>query len=219
MSVEYTFYNKPLSRTALLEDTDFTIENHNGSDWIIDKDVANIRIKSANDDEIYELEDHGFKDIQNIMDTIVEKYKITFYTDNELHNYYQLQHHNRENKPFPYPDMLNADGTFNFEAAVCRDMKDRGEYVVLDAVKGEVLIPQRNEQTTMEEPQEKEGYPYYLTDQQLAIITQLLENTKQDGAAELELQLLSQRKQHQENWIDIQDDLPKWITNQDELPF
>jgi hypothetical protein len=143
MSVEYTFYNKPLSRKALLEDTEFTIENHNGSDWIIDKDVANIRIKSAKDDEIYELENHGGKDVNNIIDTIVEKYKITFYTDNEMHNYYQLQLHNRENKPFPYPDMLNVDGSFNFEAAVIRDMKYFGGYKVLDVSKGEVVIPQR----------------------------------------------------------------------------
>jgi hypothetical protein len=143
MSVEYYFYNKPLSRKALLEDTDFTIETHNGSDWIIDKEVGNIRIKSDKDDEIYELENHGGKDINNIMDTIVSKYGITFYTDNEMSNYYQVQLHKNRNKPFPYPDMLNVDGSFNFEAAVIRDMKYFGEYEVLDVSAGVVNIPNR----------------------------------------------------------------------------
>jgi len=143
MSVEYYFYNKPLSRKALLEDTDFTIENHNGSDWIVDKEVGNIRIKSAKDDEIYELENHGGKDIDNIMDTIVSKYGITFYTDNEMHNYFQMRLHIHKNKPFPYPDMLNLDGSFNFEAAVIRDMEHFGGYETIDPITGIVKIPNR----------------------------------------------------------------------------
>ena len=143
MSVEYYFYNKPLSRKALLEETDFVIETHNENDWIIDKDVANIRIKSSDGDEIYELENHGFKDVNNIMDTIVSKFGITFYTCNEMHNYYQLCHHKREGKEFPYPDMLDAEGEFNFIGAVIRDMEQFGDYQVIDPITGIVIIPTR----------------------------------------------------------------------------
>ena len=78
MSVEYVFYNKPLSRKALLEQTDFVIENHNESDWIIDKGVSNIRIKDGDGDEIYQLENHGWKNVNNIIDTIVSKCGITY---------------------------------------------------------------------------------------------------------------------------------------------
>jgi hypothetical protein len=144
MSVEYTFYNKPLSRKELLEETDFIIENHNDSDWIIDKGISNIRIKSSDGDEIYELENHGWKNVNNIMDTIISKFNITFYTDNELHNYYQLQNHNRENKPFPYPNMIGIDGEFDFKAAVIRDMMFFGNYDVIDVFEGIVIIPLRN---------------------------------------------------------------------------
>ena len=143
MSVEYTFYNKPLSRKAFLEQTDFVIEKHNDSDWIIDKYIANIRIKSSKGDEIYELENHGGKDINNIMDTIVSKFGITFYTDNELHNCYQLQYHKSKGIEFPYPHMLDANGEFDFKAAVVRDMMYFGNYDVIDVSKGIVIIPTR----------------------------------------------------------------------------
>jgi len=143
MSVEYVFYNKPLSRKALLEQTDFVIENHNDSDWIIDKGVSNIRIKDGDGDEIYQLENHGWKNVNNIIDTIVSKFGITYYTDNELSNFYQLCHHRREGIEFPYPDMLDADGDFDFEAACVRDMMYFGDYDVLDVSNGVVIIPTR----------------------------------------------------------------------------
>ena len=144
MSVEYYFYNKPLSRKELLEQTDFVIEEHNGSDWIIDKGISNIRIKSSKNDEIYELENHGWKDVNNIMDTIVSKFNIMFYTDNELSNSYQLQYYQSKGEEFPYPDMIGVDGEFDFKAAVVRDMMHFGNYDVLNVSEGIVIIPSRN---------------------------------------------------------------------------
>jgi len=40
--------------------------------------------------------------------------------------------------------MLNENGEFDFKKAVCDSMKRYGDYVVLDEVKGEVLIPTRD---------------------------------------------------------------------------
>lgn len=144
MSVEYIFYNKPLSKTELLEQTDFVIEEHNDSEWIIASPTSNLRIKSSDGDKIFELENHGFKNVDIIMDTIVEKFNITFYDDGEFENYCQLDRYIKNNKTFPYPEMLNENGEFDFKKAVYRSMKEYGNYVVLDEVKGDVIVPKRD---------------------------------------------------------------------------
>jgi hypothetical protein len=160
MSVEYIFWNKPITVRELYDETDFIIVTHKESEteWIVDSKETdmlnpktNIRIKSRSgdpkelnfSDKIYELENHGFKNVDNIMDVLVSKLGVTFYTDNELENYYQLNHHKENNKPFPYPDMLNENGEFDFESAVIRDMEAFGDYDVLDAKKGIVILPTR----------------------------------------------------------------------------
>ena len=78
MSIEYTLYNKPLSRTELLEQTDLTIkiypsrDNNSTIDIIYDNDGGWVRIKSFEGDNIYELETGNKWDY--IMDTIVGKF-------------------------------------------------------------------------------------------------------------------------------------------------
>lgn len=159
MSVEYIFWNKPLKVRDLYDDTDFIIVTRNNHEWIIDSKefdiehpVTNIRISSRSgspeqidmDDVIYELENHGFKNVNSIMDTIVSTFKITFYTDDELENYWQLNHYRQENKPYPYPDLLDANGEFDFERAVIRSMDNWGDYDVINPKEGIVIIPKRD---------------------------------------------------------------------------
>jgi len=142
MSIEYILYNKPLSKKDIMEQTNFKIEHHNDSDWIVANKNCNIRIKSGDDENIYELENHSFKDVNIILDTFISKFNITFYTDNELENYFQLQH-NYTPETFPYPEYLNSEGKFDFKQAVVRDMMYFGGYDVLDVTKGIVIIPDR----------------------------------------------------------------------------
>ena len=148
MSVEYYFYNKPLSIKELVDKTNLTIETHldnhnNPNDWIIDPDRNHIRIRSSDGDEIYELENHGGQKVNYIMDTIVSQFGITFYTCNERENFSQL-YHNFTPETYPYPQYLKENGEFDFHKAVKRDMKHFGNYEVIDVIKGIVNIPKRN---------------------------------------------------------------------------
>ena len=143
MSVEYFFYNKPLSRKALLEQTDFTIETHNNSEWIINGPESYLRIKDSDADEIYVLEKYGFKDVLNIMDTIVDKFKIIFYTDNELEEYMQMIYNFHK---FDDQTYYTEEGKYNFYNACKRAMYENGGYIFEDIENPIITIPQRNEQ-------------------------------------------------------------------------
>jgi hypothetical protein len=148
MSIEYTFYNKSLSRTELLEQTDLTIKTHQSRDnnstidVIYDNDGGWIRIKSSDGDKIYELETGNKWD--NIMDIIVAKFNITFYTDNVGTDlYFRFQTMGYEKFKSLVPSMVTDDNEFNWDEGVIEDMKMFGGYEVIDEVKGIVKIPNR----------------------------------------------------------------------------
>jgi hypothetical protein len=149
MSIEFTFYNKPLSRTELLEQTDLTIKTYppkdNNSkplDVIYDNDGGWLRVKSFEGDDIYEVET-GNK-WHHIMDTIVGKFNITFYTDNcniQLYGNFYIM--GPEKFKSYYPSFVTDDNEFNWDYGVISDMKHYGEYEVIDLEKGIVKIPNR----------------------------------------------------------------------------
>lgn len=148
MSIEYTLYNKPLSRTELLEQTDLTIkiypsrDNNSTIDIIYDNDGGWVRIKSSEGDNIYELETGNKWDY--IMDTIVGKFNITFYTDNVgIQAYFNFQMMGYEKFKSLVPSMVTDDNEFNWELGVIEDMKHYGEYEVIDVIKGIVKLPNR----------------------------------------------------------------------------
>jgi hypothetical protein len=148
MSIEYTLYNKPLSRTELLEQTDLIIktypsrDNNNTIDVIYDNDGGWVRIKSFEGDNIYELETGNKWDY--IMDTIVGKFNITFYTDNVgIQEYFNFQMMGCDKFKSLNPNMVTDDNEFNWQLGVIQDMKYYGKYEVIDVVKGIVKIPNR----------------------------------------------------------------------------
>lgn len=130
MSVEYILYNKPLSKKEILEKTNFKIEIHYDSEWIVDG-KSSIRISRGKDDEIYEFENHAFKDVTNIMDTLVSLFNVTFYTDNELHESWYLQD--------KHPNQV-----YDFKKACVDAMFEEFGYDVIDVSKGIVIIPKRD---------------------------------------------------------------------------
>jgi hypothetical protein len=147
MSIEYTFYNKPLSRKELLDTTDLKIkkvrERHSQKyvEIIYDDNEGEVAIKSAADDNIYELET-GYK-WNNIIDTIVSKFNIVFYTDNSIDQHFRFQTMGREEYKALEPTMVNDDNEFNWDQAVVDDMMMFGEYEVVDLEKGIVNVPNR----------------------------------------------------------------------------
>jgi hypothetical protein len=156
MSVEYYLYNKPLNKEDILKQTDLTIKVYHNikgfnflddknkpTEWIVDPQGNNIRISASDGDQIYELENHGFKNVNYIMDILISTFKVTFYTCNELHNFFQLMH-NYTPETYPYPQYLNEEGEFDFDKAVIRDMKWIGKYEVVDVIEGIVNIPIRD---------------------------------------------------------------------------
>ena len=156
MSVEYYMYNKPLSKEDILKQTDLTIkvyhnikgfnflgDDNKPTEWIVDPQGNNIRISSSDGDEIYELENHGYKNVNYIMDILISTFNITFYTCNERENFLQLTH-NYTPETYPYPQYLNEEGEFDFHKAVIRDMKWIGKYEVVDVIEGIVNIPIRD---------------------------------------------------------------------------
>ena len=145
MSIEFRFYNKPLSRKELLEQTDLRIEtypssNGNGTyDCIKDKNGGGLVIVDAQGDDIYELATG--RDWYYIMDTIVSKFNILFYTDNLLDSYYHFQKLGHEK--FPHRDMITEDNKFNWDLGVIEDMELFRGYEVIDLKNGIVKIPNR----------------------------------------------------------------------------
>jgi len=133
MSIQYYFYNRSISKKDILEQTDLKIEHHNGSDWIISSDESNLRIVEVNlmnketgehyvnKERVFELENHGFKDVKYILDTLVTKFNLLFYTDNEFEEYL----HDRD---------------FDMKLGVREAMKEHGNYKIIDYKKGIVEI-------------------------------------------------------------------------------
>jgi 3'-phosphoadenosine 5'-phosphosulfate sulfotransferase (PAPS reductase)/FAD synthetase len=136
MSIQYTFFNRTISKQEVLDNTPFKIENHNGSDWIISNNESNLRIKESilqnkvtgetftDYDNIHELENHGFKDVHVIMDELISKFNLLFYTDDEWHQYIM-------------------EGETDIEPLVRNAMKRYGDYEIIDFDKGIVKIPKR----------------------------------------------------------------------------
>jgi hypothetical protein len=133
------FYNRAISKKELLEKTNLTIEHHNGSDWIVENEKSNLRISTwveidnGNDTHeeilgIRELENHGFKDVQNILDELVSKFNLLFYTDNEFQEYL----------------MSNES---DMRLLVREAMRRNGNYHIVDYDKGIVDIPNRTNET------------------------------------------------------------------------
>lgn len=126
------FYNRTISKQEILENTPFKIEHHNGSDWIIAGEKSNLRIVTTYTNEngkvdvqsIRELENHGFKDVQVILDELITKFNLLFYTDNEWHQ--QI--------------MENIE---DMEPLVREAMRRNGGYEIEDFNKGIVKIPNR----------------------------------------------------------------------------
>jgi len=133
MSIQYFFYNKSISKKDILEQTDLKIENHNGSDWIIASDESNLRIVESTminketgeqyieTERIRELENHGFKNVKYILDTLVTKFGLIFYTDNEFEAHLQ-------------------DEDYIMKSGVKEAMKRHGNYKILGFDKGIVEI-------------------------------------------------------------------------------
>lgn len=154
MSVQYIFWNKYISKKKLLEKIpDLRIEHHNDHDWLIWNERSNLKInpptlvdketgeKSIDNDNIWELENHGFKNVKYIMDQIVSKFNLLFYTDNEQDSYWR-------------------DGDFyDMENGVVEAMLGHGNYKVIDMKLGTSEVPVRTMEEYLEDPWQKHNKP------------------------------------------------------------
>jgi hypothetical protein len=150
MSVQYIFWNKSISKKELLEKIpDLRIEHHNGADWLIWNERSNLKInpptlvdketgeKSIDNNNIWELENHGYKNVKYIMDQIVSKFNLLFYTDNEQEIYWH-------------------EGDFyDMEEGVVEAMLRHGNYKVIDMKLGTSEIPIRSTEEYLEDPWKK----------------------------------------------------------------
>ena len=91
----------------------------------------------VDNDNIHELENHGFKDVQNILDELVSKFNLIFYTDNEFQDYLNID----------YDDIDYDEEGFN--ELIKESMMRNGGYTILDFENGTVEIPNRNANETI----------------------------------------------------------------------
>ena len=147
MSVQYMFWNKQINKKELLEKIpDLKIEHHNNHDWIVWGKLSSLKInpltfknretgeESVDNDNIWELENHGFKNVKYIMDQIVSKFNVVFYTDNEQEEYW----HEGE--------------TYDMKKGIKSAMLRHGDYKIIDIDLGLSEVPVRTMEEYMEDP-------------------------------------------------------------------
>jgi hypothetical protein len=147
MSVQYIIWTKPINKKELLEKIpDLRIEHHNNHDWIIWNKQSNLKINPptlrdketgetrVDNDNIWELENHGFKNVNYIMDQLVSKFNVLFYTDNEEYEFW------------------NVGETYDIKEGVKSAMLRHGNYNIIDMELGISEVPVRTMEEYLEGP-------------------------------------------------------------------